>query len=193
MLKNDHYTGRDFIGNADVDYKVHGFEDLRFHATAGADVSSGEQDTDVAPTSPLNFYFGSTGFKRLLKRNLLFNAYTQYYHDFKDKLQNHVDIMAGYEWQHFWRKETSRYFSYYPSTNTVHPGAINSDSGQDYDGDGVKEPHRYLTENYLVSFFAVPTGTSCSAIISLPRCVPTVLHASENTGPLSHPLLLLGV
>lgn len=153
MLKNDHYTGRDFIGNADVDYKVHGFEDLRFHATAGADVSSGEQDTDVAPTSPLNFYFGSTGFKRLLKRNLLFNAYTQYYHDFKDKLQNHVDIMAGYEWQHFWRKETSRYFSYYPSTNTVHPGAINSDSGQDYDGDGVKEPHRYLTENYLVSFF----------------------------------------
>ena len=153
MLKNDRATSRDFIGNADIDYQVHGFEDLRLHATAGADIAEGKQNTDVEPTSPLAFYYGSTGFKKSLKRNLLFNAYAQYYHDFKDKYQHHFDIMAGYEWQHFWRKETSRYLSYYPKTNSMHPGEINTDSGQDYDGDGKKEDYKYMTENYLVSFF----------------------------------------
>ena len=153
MLKNDRATSRDVIGNVDVDYKVHGFEDLRLHATAGADVAEGKQDTDVERTSPLAFYYGSTGFTKSLKRNLLLNAYAQYYHDFKDKYQNHFDIMAGYEWQHFWRKETKRYFSYYPKTNSIHPGELNSDSGQDYNGDGKKEDYKYMTENYLVSFF----------------------------------------
>lgn len=153
MLKNDRATSRDVIGNVDVDYKVHGFEDLRLHATAGADVAEGKQDTDVERTSPLAFYYGSIGFTKSLKRNLLLNAYAQYYHDFKDKYQNHFDIMAGYEWQHFWRKETKRYFSYYPKTNSIHPGELNSDSGQDYNGDGKKEDYKYMTENYLVSFF----------------------------------------
>ena len=31
--KNDVAHSREFIGSADFDYKVHGFEDLRLHAT----------------------------------------------------------------------------------------------------------------------------------------------------------------
>ena len=48
-LKNDRAISRDFLGSADVDYKVHGFEDLRFHVTAGVDVAKGRQVTDVDP------------------------------------------------------------------------------------------------------------------------------------------------
>lgn len=152
-LKDDHALSRDFIGNVEVDYKIHGFEDLRLHATAGLDIAKGEQDTNVQPTSPLAPYFGSIGYDKILKRNQTFNAYAQYYHDFKDKYQNHFDIMAGYEYQHFWRDQHYRTLTYYPSTNTDHPGEVNTDNGKDYDGDGVKDPYHYATENYLVSFF----------------------------------------
>ena len=55
-LKNDRSRSRDVIANAEFDYKVHGFEDLRLHVTAGADIAQGQQDTDIAPTSPLASY-----------------------------------------------------------------------------------------------------------------------------------------
>ena len=35
-------TTRSFIGSADIDYKVHGFEDLRLHATLGLEVAEGK-------------------------------------------------------------------------------------------------------------------------------------------------------
>ena len=152
-LKNDRSHSRDIILNGEVDYKVHGFEDLRLHMTAGADIAEGKQNTHIEPTSPLASYYGYDGWSKQLKRNLLFNSYAQYFHDFKDKYNNHFDIMAGYEWQHFWRKETSRSFQYYPSTN-VKAGQIYKDGGKDYNKDGIKDDYRYLTENYLVSFFS---------------------------------------
>lgn len=143
-LKDDRAISRSFIGNADVDYKVHGFEDLRLHATFGADVSKGVQTTDVSPYSVSAFYYGSYGSDAILKRNLSFNAYAQYYHDFNDAAQNHIDIMGGYEWQHFWRSQHNDYVGYYQLTNDDKTLA------------GTERPHtpyNYATENYLVSFF----------------------------------------
>jgi iron complex outermembrane receptor protein len=151
-LKNDRAISRDFVGSADVDYQIHGLEDLRLHVTAGADISSGKQATDVENSSPLAIYYGSTGNDRILKRNLQLSAYAQYFHDFNDAAKNHFDIMAGYEWQHFWRSQTNRWFSYYPATNEL-AGQVYTDSGVDYDGDGELESYRFKTENYLVSFF----------------------------------------
>ncbi len=152
-LKNDHSRSRDVIANAEVDYKIHGFEDLRLHVTAGADIAQGQQDTHIDPTSPLASYYGYDGWSKQLKRNLTLSSYAQYYHDFNDEAKNHFDIMGGYEWQHFWRKETSRSFKYYPSTNIANAGKIYKDDGKDYNNDGKLEDYRYLTENYLVSFF----------------------------------------
>jgi len=149
-LKNDRAISRDFIGSADIDYKIHGFEDLRLHVTAGADISSGKQATDVANSSPLAIYYGSTGTDHIVKRNLQLSAYAQYYHDFNDKAKNHFDIMAGYEWQHFWRSQASRYYQFYPETNPK-AGQIYSDSGVDY-GNGLGDK-LFKTESYLVSFF----------------------------------------
>ena len=63
--------------------KFTAFEDLRLHVTAGADIAQGQQDTDIAPSSPLKPYYGYNGWSKQLKRNLTFNTYAQYYHDFK--------------------------------------------------------------------------------------------------------------
>ena len=143
-LKNDRAISRDFLGSADVDYKVHGFEDLRLHVTAGVDVAKGRQVTDVDPASPQAIYYGSYGWESQLKRNMQLSAYAQYYHDFNDKAKNHFDIMAGYEWAHFWHNTKNAYWSYYPSTNG---DATLAGKQRNY------VPYYYATENYLVSFF----------------------------------------
>ena len=143
-LKNDRAISRDFLGSADVDYKVHGLEDLRFHVTAGVDVAKGRQVTDVNPASPQAIYYGSYGWETQLKRNMQLSAYAQYYHDFNDKAKNHFDIMAGYEWAHFWHNTHNSYWSYYPKTNNNTALAGTERNRTKYD---------YATENYLVSFF----------------------------------------
>lgn len=152
-LKDDRAKSQDLISSADIDYKVQGFEDLRLHVTAGADIAQGKQDTHIDPTSPLSSYYGSDGWSKIKKRNLTLSSYAQYYHDFNDQAKNHFDIMGGYEWQHFWRQETSRTLQYYPSTNLKHGGQLYKDSGKDYNGDGTLEDYLFKTENYLVSFF----------------------------------------
>ncbi len=139
-LNDDRAISRSFIGNADIDYKIHGFEDLRFHLTLGADISEGKQWTDVENSSPAAIYYGSHGWDKITKRNLTLSTYAQYYKDFAKV--HHFDIMAGYEWQHFWRKQQNSYWGGYPNTNLENPGKYHDWS-----------IYNYKTENYLVSFF----------------------------------------
>ena len=115
--RDEYAKSRAFVGSADVDYKVHGFEDLRLHLTLGADISEGKQYTNNQPWYTGSMYYGSWGNEKILKRNLQLSAYGQYYHDFNDAAKNHFDIMAGYEWQHFWRDQKNDYIGYYPSTS----------------------------------------------------------------------------
>ena len=139
-LHNERAYSRSFVGSADIDYKVHGFEDLRLHLTLGADVSKGKQNKRVPGTAFDPFYFGSYGSQEKLKRNLSLSMYAQYFKDFNEK--HHFDIMAGYEWQHFWHNEYKDYWGYYGPKSSVTPGQ--------------EQPHTpYFTksENYLVSFF----------------------------------------
>lgn len=75
---------RAFVGSADIDYKVHGLEDLRLHLSLGADVSKGRQAQNKSTASPSAMYYGSVGGESILKRNLSLNAYAQYYKDFND-------------------------------------------------------------------------------------------------------------
>lgn len=133
---------RSFIGSADIDYKVHGFEDLRLHATLGADISKGRQSQSFATSCTNALYYGSYGGEEILKRNLSLSAYAQYYKNF-NKI-HHFDIMAGYEWQHFWRSKNNDYVGYYPETNN------------DASLAGTERPHTPYSEkseSYLVSFF----------------------------------------
>ena len=102
---------RSFIGSADIDYKVHGFEDLRLHMTLGAEIAKGTVD-ETQPTSyPTTLYYGGITDNENFKRNLLLSAYAQYYKDFSKN--HHFDIMGGYEYQHF-------FFRYNNSYSTTH-------------------------------------------------------------------------
>jgi iron complex outermembrane receptor protein len=141
---------RAFVGSADIDYKVHGFEDLRLHATFGADVSKGRQHRSGSSASPQYIYYGSYGYEQILKRNHSFSAYAQYYKDFAKV--HHFDIMGGYEWQHFWRSVYNDYVGYYGPNNTEHP-QYEDENGNWCLQENDHTPYRFRTENYLVSFF----------------------------------------
>lgn len=143
-LKDDRAHSREFIGSADFDYKLHGFEDLRLHLTLGADIAKGKQNTDIDPASPAALYYGSYGFEEIFKRNLSLSAYGQYFHDFNDAAMNHFDIMAGYEYQSFYSTKKNDYVGYYRSTNN---NADKAGTAREH------TPYNFATDHYLVSFF----------------------------------------
>ena len=148
--RDQHARSRSFIGSADIDYKVHGFEDLRLHLTLGADISKGIETTNNERWYTGSWYYGSNGDETILKRNHQLSAYAQYYKDFAKV--HHFDIMGGYEWQHFWRDQKNDYVGTYPSTSPKWTDPSTSPLG-----DAVNErphtPYHFRTDSYLVSFF----------------------------------------
>ena len=145
--RDEYAKSRSFVGSADIDYKIHGFEDLRLHVTMGADVSEGKQYTNNQPWYTGSIYYGSFGDEKILKRNLQFSAYAQYFKDFA-KI-HHVDVMAGYEWQHFWRDVKNDYIGYYPSTSPKWKDPTTDPTVNERP----HTPYHFRTDSYLVSFF----------------------------------------
>ena len=149
--KDDRANSYDYMGNVEVDYQIHGFEDLRLHANASGDWANGTQDTDYAPWGPTNFYYGNSGYSYEKKYNLTFSAYAQYYKDFA-KTQ-HFDIMVGYEWSHNKFEGDSYYAGLYPLTTqqviTYDDGTTEPAAGKPYNA----KTGIWKSENYLVSFF----------------------------------------
>ena len=119
MLDNHDNSGKahSFIGTAEIDYKIHGFEDLRLHLTMGGDFTGGNGHNISPNISNTSNYWGNTSYYKQSKENLQLSTYAQYYKDFNDK--HHFDIMAGYEWQHNWRKEYNESWGTYPSNSAV--------------------------------------------------------------------------
>ena len=132
-----------FVGNLEGTYKVHNFEDLVLHANFGADYSFGKQVNDNNPLGTASHYTGWHGFSQKMKYNLQFNCYAQYGHDW-EQAQQHFDIMAGYEWQHFYNDFLSEGFGIYPMTNADLTKRGQPAYASHSEGKG---------ENYLVSFF----------------------------------------
>ncbi len=133
-----------FVGNLEATYKVHNFEDLMLHANFGADYSFGKQTNVNSMLGTANHYTGWNGVDQKMKYNLQFNAFAQYGHDWEAANQ-HFDIMAGYEWQHFYNEYDGWGNGIYPLT---------------YVGDPTKAGQPAYSfkstgkgENYLVSFF----------------------------------------
>ena len=178
MLDNHDNSGKthSFIGSADIDYKIHGFEDLRLHLTMGGDFSGGNGHNISANISNTSNYWGNTSYYTQSKENLQLSTYAQYYKDFNDK--HHFDIMLGYEWQHNWRKEYNESWGTYPTNSAlvftptdaengaliVNPGQwipsarynIDDSKAGAIRAEGVYRQNNglgYRTENYLVSFF----------------------------------------
>ncbi len=136
-----------FVGNLEVDYKIHGFEDLRLHANFGADYSYGKQVSQNLPTGASNHYYGWNGYEIKHKYNLQFNCYAQYYKDFTET--QHFDAMVGYEWQHFYNDYFSEGNGLYQRTCTKLDPAGNPLAGTQFN----YQTSESKTESYLVSFF----------------------------------------
>ena len=148
--RDQHARSRSFIGSADIDYKVHGFEDLRLHLTLGADISKGIETTNNERWYTGSWYYGSNGDETILKRNHQLSAYAQYYKDFAKV--HHFDIMGGYEWQHFWRDQKNDYVGTYPSTSPKWTDPSTSPLGNAVN-ERSHTPYHFRTDSYLVSFF----------------------------------------
>lgn len=108
--KDDRATAKRFIGNAQLDYKVHGVEGLRFNVNAGLDFSTSSGTVDVAQGSEQSLHntaeSGSGSHKdySYLRRDQTLESYL----DYSRTLGSHFfDVMAGYSWQHFYTASSS--------------------------------------------------------------------------------------
>lgn len=127
------------LGNFEVDYKIHGFEDIRLHANFAGEYSKGGEYTNQSPYSTYGFYYGSLAENNEKKYNVIATAYAQYYKDFNK--DNHFDVMGGYEYSHmkYWGDKWDK--NYYPATNeakyddgTPKAGTENSSSASEWKG-----------------------------------------------------------
>jgi iron complex outermembrane receptor protein len=137
---NDRANSFDYQGNVEVDYQIHGFEDLRIHMNFSGDWANGKQTQDVEPWSPDNQYYGYHKIDKENKYNLNYTAYLQYYKDFA-KTQ-HFDIMGGYEWRH------EKYWGDFNDYG-IYPASAPANAGEKYN----EQYKEWKSEHYLVSFY----------------------------------------
>lgn len=109
-----------FVGNADVDYRVHFLPDLKFHATLGYDYAEGKGKVYV-PAEAMQYY--TTGgrdysYGPQKNTNRLLTTYLNY-NRYLDSWKSNIDATVGYDYQ-FW-KSTSPLYS---ELNTL--GAVQS-------------------------------------------------------------------
>lgn len=162
--------GTVLLGNFEVDYKIHGLEDIRLHANFAGEYADGGEYTDNLPKSTYGFYYGGIGENVEKKYNVTATGYAQYYKDFND--DHHFDVMLGYEYSHlkYWGNSWNK--SFYPSTNesfyddgTPRAGTENSSSvarwkGQTYLVSWLGRANYTLLNRYLFTFTARYDGSS---------------------------------
>lgn len=154
--RDNHGTTKRSIGNIQLDYKVHRLEDLHANLNLGYDVAKaiGSDFTNVGSFMAAkdgNFPgYGSGHTWNNLRRNHLLDFYLNYVKDIKS-IKSHIDVMAGYSWQHFYYKDFS------PNMSNIMPESEKDINGWTYN----ETEQRYYKdgdyaapyENYLVSFF----------------------------------------
>ena len=79
---------------------------MHIHANIGIDVTKGKQTLYLPYESAVAHILVRTGSGFQVKSNKMWNAYIQYAKEFG---VNNLDIMAGYEWQHFYREGYNHY------------------------------------------------------------------------------------
>lgn len=92
-----------FIGNVDVDYRLHWLPELRLHATVGYDYSKGK-GKEYTPAEAYSYY--TTGGRDYVygpqkNYNKLVTLYANYNKEFKS-INSLVDVTVGYDYQ-YWK------------------------------------------------------------------------------------------
>ena len=105
-------TVKRFIGNFDIDYKLHFLPELKLHATLGTDISSGKGSEYIPKTAASNYTSGGYDYHYGPQKNTnsLFTVYANYGKYFEEAKSN-VDVTAGYDWQ-YWKATKPESVSY---------------------------------------------------------------------------------
>lgn len=155
--KVDLSTAKRFVGNAQVDYKIHGLEDLRLNLNLGLDISKSNGTVDVAPGAEQSIHAtaeAGSGYHSnysQLKRDQTLEFYGAYAKTLGD---HSFDVMLGYSWQHYytqsfnesWRVADVSKWDVYSNEPYV---PMDSAAANYY----TSEPKTSKSEYFLVSFF----------------------------------------
>ncbi|NDV63697.1 TonB-dependent receptor [Bacteroides sp. 224] len=155
--KNNKGTTKRSLGNIQLNYKIHGLEDLNVNLNVGYDVSKAT-GSDFANLGSFQAAKDSD-FKDLgqgktwnnLRRNHLLDFYLNYEKELPT-IKSRINVMGGYSWQHFYFSD----FDYYTSNSTDGGLSVKEDTWE-----YIEDEHHYakvnqqtkLKEKYLVSFF----------------------------------------
>lgn len=136
-MKRTMAYANDLSGNIEVDYKLHGFEDLHIHGSLGAQYTKTRQTDDIDNHSYSNNYYGWSGETHYRKYNIVGNIYAQYQHKFG---VNDIDVMGGAEQSHYHRNGYNEGQGTDPYTGAAYSPSIRSEQ-------------EWATHNSLVSYF----------------------------------------
>ena len=153
--RNNHGTTKRSLGNIQLDYKIHGLEDLHANLNLGYDVAKTTGRNFVnsnSVQSSLDKTFTGLGQGNTwnnLRRNHLLDFYMNYAKNI-ESIKSNFDIMAGYSWQHF-------YYANHDITYSNPTEDLGAKEGYTYDEKErhyIRDDHRRIPyENYLISFF----------------------------------------
>jgi TonB-dependent starch-binding outer membrane protein SusC len=133
--QDDRATVKRFVGNLQLEYKLHFFPDLKAKLNLGMDKSVSDGTTKIPVTSFLNYstYHGNGEYNQYSQNKT--NSLLDFYFDYSKEIgaNNRINAVAGYEWEHF-----------YKDGKTVRTST---------DATTLYENSHYKTENFLVSFF----------------------------------------
>ena len=146
--KFDISNAKRFLGNVQVDYRIHGLEDLRLNLNLGIDATKSKGTVDVAPDTEQSMHSTNqqannhaSGYhtnydQKKVDQTLEF--YGDYAHTWNNK--HNFEAMAGYSWQHFY---TESYNETYKADDTT------SEDPSFF----LSNPYTGKGELYLISFF----------------------------------------
>ncbi|MFI3321875.1 MAG: TonB-dependent receptor [Rikenellaceae bacterium] len=143
------------LGNIQLDYKIHGFEDLRANLNVGYDRANSTGDNYVSSGSFQSAldsefaYIGQGSSWENKRQNKVLDFYLNYNKEL-ESIKSNIDFMAGYSWQHFYYENFGQSKSnVMDSVGDKEGWEYNSDESRYYRSGAYAVPY----ENYLVSFF----------------------------------------
>lgn len=101
-----------FVGNFDIDYRLHVLPELRFHVTGGYDYSQGKSTISIPKNTFIGYNAGGSYYVQGPQKNhnRLLTIYANYNKEFK-AIRSTVDATIGYDYQ-FWRNAYPAYSTY---------------------------------------------------------------------------------
>lgn len=123
MLNQKHNFGNSFrsLGNAQFDYKIHGWEDMKLIANFGYDYSSGRtygyNDLDYGINTELGDSYENKQDNYIQVMDLYFN-----YVKYLESIKTNIDFTAGYNYQNFKYTGTASNYDYQNDLTTVPTG-----------------------------------------------------------------------